>query len=81
MLSCCAHPSPKSPGLACAYPASPLKLVLLTVLSHAPGPVLLTLVQDLGLYTNNKELMTEDDFEKTSLETWQKSHGEVDEAG
>ena len=28
------------------------------------------LVQDLGLYNNNKELMTEDDFEKTSLETW-----------
>ena len=28
------------------------------------------LVQDLGLYKNNKELMTEDDFEKTSLETW-----------
>ena len=25
---------------------------------------------DLGLYNNNKELMTEDDFEKTSLETW-----------
>ena len=22
------------------------------------------------LYNNNKELMTEDDFEKTSLETW-----------
>ena len=28
------------------------------------------LVQDLGLYNNNKELMTEDDFDKTSLETW-----------
>ena len=28
------------------------------------------LVQDLGLYNSNKELMTEDDFEKTSLETW-----------
>ena len=27
-------------------------------------------LQDLGLYNNNKELMTEDDFEKTSLETW-----------
>ena len=26
--------------------------------------------QDLELYNNNKELMTEDDFEKTSLETW-----------
>ena len=26
-------------------------------------------LQDLGLYNNNKELMTEDDFEKTSLET------------
>ena len=25
---------------------------------------------DLGLYKNNKELMMEDDFEKTSLETW-----------
>ena len=24
----------------------------------------------LGLYNNNRELMTEDDFEKTSLETW-----------
>ena len=23
-----------------------------------------------ALYNNNKELMTEDDFEKTSLETW-----------
>ena len=23
VLSCCAHPSPKFPGLACAYPASP----------------------------------------------------------
>ena len=23
-----------------------------------------------GSYNNNKELMTEDDFEKTSLETW-----------
>ena len=38
-------------------------------------------MQDLGLYKNNKELMTEDDFEKTSLQTWSKSHGEVDEAG
>ena len=27
-------------------------------------------LQDLGLYSNNKELMTEDDFEKTSLKTW-----------
>ena len=27
-------------------------------------------LQDLGLYKNNKELMTEDEFEKTSLETW-----------
>ena len=27
------------------------------------------LVQDFGLYKNNKELMTEDDFEKISLET------------
>ena len=27
--------------------------------------------KDLGLYNNNnKGLMTEDDFEKTSLETW-----------
>ena len=32
VLSCCAHPFSKFPGLACAYPASPLKLVLLTVL-------------------------------------------------
>ena len=31
------------------------------------------LVQDLGLYNNNKELMTEDDFEKTSLETGEKA--------
>ena len=27
-------------------------------------------LQDLGLYKNNKELMTEDDFGKTSLKTW-----------
>ena len=31
-------------------------------------------MQDLGLYNHNKELMTEDDFEKTSLDTWSKRH-------
>ena len=27
----------------------------------------------MGLYSNNKELMAEDDFEKTSLKTWKKA--------
>ena len=31
---------------------------------------IITSLQDLGLYKNNKELMTEDDFEKISFKIW-----------